>query len=142
MREPITPADYGLIRPDILAWLAWRADNRRRHLDPRCHGISSDALADYAIGVRSEVELRDYPHDPSDLAACERTYRHAPADLQERMLPVLRAFRTAVLDAPPMDCPGVVVITKQKNPSGYRNRIKWDGAPDEAELREAWGIPA
>lgn len=62
----------------------------------RCTGVSSDALAWYAVGKRDEPKLSEYPADESDLAACERTYGMAPAWLQERMLPVLERYRAHV----------------------------------------------
>ena len=87
---------------------------RSRRDEPRCYGLSSDALALYGLGVglrprtpgatvepgitRWEGEEcgRDYPCDESDLRACERTYDMAPAYVRERMLPVLEEFRAWV----------------------------------------------
>jgi hypothetical protein len=62
----------------------------------RCMGVSSDALAWYAVGIRVEPMPEEYPLDPSDLAACERTYEMAPEFLRERMEPVLTRYRAAV----------------------------------------------
>lgn len=66
------------------------------HAAGRCWGISSDALADYALDVRGEPGDWEYPHDTADLAACERTYRMAPEHLRLLMLPVLERYRAAV----------------------------------------------
>lgn len=62
----------------------------------RCTGVSSDALAWYAVERRDEPKPHEYPLDPSDLAACERTYEMAPEFLRERMDPVLAKYRAAV----------------------------------------------
>lgn len=62
----------------------------------RCTGVSSDALAWFAVGRRDEPKLGEYPADESDLAACERTYEMATEFLQERMLPVLERYRKHV----------------------------------------------
>lgn len=69
-------------------------------LDPtrarNCTGISSDALTLYALGRAPAPARRDYPWDCGDLARCERTYAMAPPHLQERMRPVLEAYRAAI----------------------------------------------
>lgn len=78
--------------------------SRRYHADgsglnfrrSRCTGVSSDALAWYAVGRRDEPKLSEYPADESDLSACERTYAMASEWLQERMLPVLERYRAHV----------------------------------------------
>lgn len=67
----------------------------------RCTGHSSDALAWFAVGMRSEPEPKDCPLDPSDLAACERTYEMAPEFLRELMAPVLARYRAAVAKSYP-----------------------------------------
>jgi DNA-directed RNA polymerase subunit N (RpoN/RPB10) len=72
--------------------------NARRN---RCTGISADALAWFAVGRRDEPKRSEYPADPSDLAACQRTYDMAPAFLQERMAPVLAKYRAAVAERYP-----------------------------------------
>ena len=74
-----------------------REDQRNRFWrQERCTGLSSDALTLYAIGLDEEPQLRNYPRDHGDLDACERTYQMAPADPQERMLPVLEKYRARV----------------------------------------------
>lgn len=77
----------------------------RRYLSPAGHrdrftGVSSDALAWYAIGRRDEPKPGEYPADEQDLAACERTYEMAPEFLKERMLPVLERYRAHVRSLP------------------------------------------
>jgi hypothetical protein len=63
----------------------------------RCHGISSDALARFAIGG-PEPTGWDYPYDTDDLNACERTFEMGPAHLQVRMLPVLEKYRARIVE--------------------------------------------
>jgi hypothetical protein len=81
----------------------------RRFGGQRCYGLSSDALAMYALGFGERPQVpgtptsphfwtgdecgQDYPADEDDLAACERTYAMAPPHLRERMAPVLEEFR-------------------------------------------------
>lgn len=93
-------AEQGLLAPNEVAFMVARHQARsgpgRFHSRDRCWGISSDALADYALGLRGEPTRRDYPYDPSDLAACERTFRMAPAHLQDVMRPFLDLYREAV----------------------------------------------
>lgn len=77
----------------------------RRYLTPgrqrdRFTGISSDALAWFAIGRRDEPKPGEYPADERDLGACERTYDMAPEFLKERMLPVLERYRAHVRSLP------------------------------------------
>lgn len=64
----------------------------------RCTGVSSDALAWFAVGARDEPKPHEYPRDDSDLAACHLTYTMAPKWLQERMDPVMVKYREAVAD--------------------------------------------
>ncbi len=77
---------------------------------PRCYGLSSNALALYALGVARRPQVpgtpthegghswfgdqcgSDYPFDEGDLAACERTFEMAPDHLRGRMRPVLDEF--------------------------------------------------
>lgn len=73
-----------------------REDRRRRFQGPRCTGDSSDGLTLFALGLVQEPDKWNYPSDHSDLRACELTYKMAPADLQERMLPVLEKYRAHV----------------------------------------------
>lgn len=91
-------------------FIAYRALARSDYKQPRCYGMSSDALALYAVGIgprptvpgrpsspggrvwKDEECGRDYPHDEADLAACQRTFDMAPAHLRERMRPVLDEF--------------------------------------------------
>lgn len=101
------------------AWLAARMVARSRHEEPRCWGISSDALAAYGAGhgprpttpgKPSEAPSPNagrwtceeagycYPHDVGDLNACERTFAMAPDHAKFRMRPVLDEFRAYVLD--------------------------------------------
>ena len=101
---------------DVLDFLRLRDTARRVRSNPRCYGVSSDALAAFALGwaprplapgrpqnqspygtvwIGDEMGI-DYPHDEDDLAACELTYQMAPARIQERMLPVLEEFRAWV----------------------------------------------
>lgn len=78
---------------DVLDFLIARQDARNRWMEPRCWGISSDALAYYGAGKAAEPHTREYPVDAEDLAACERTYEMAPAAIKPRMLPVLDKYR-------------------------------------------------
>lgn len=92
-------AELGLLAPAEVAFMVARHQAEaygRFHAENRCWGISSNALADYALGLRAEPEVRDFPRDTSDLAACERTYRMAPQNLRELMLPVLERYRAFV----------------------------------------------
>lgn len=86
----------------------------QRYDQPRCYGLSSNALAMYALGRGPRPQVpgkptsrgrwdddecgRHYPHDKDDLAACQRTYDMAPPHLKERMAPVLEEFRGWVLE--------------------------------------------
>lgn len=72
-----------------------------RFTSGRCTGVSADALAWYAVSVRGEPVEGEYPRDPSDLAACERTLEMAPVHLRERMAPVIEKYRAAVARAYP-----------------------------------------
>lgn len=72
-----------------------RERRRENHYEPRCWGLSSDALALFGIGG-DEPSERNYPSDPSDLLACILTYRMAPEWAAERMAPVLEKFTAHV----------------------------------------------
>lgn len=75
----------------------------------RCTGVSSDALAWFAVGRRDEPAEHEYPRDRGDLAACERTYDMAPDWLKQRMAPVLMKYRVAVAkDDPELVAPDAV----------------------------------
>lgn len=73
------------------------------HRLPRCYGISSDALALFALGKRDEPTRAVYPMDPSDLAACQLTYNMAPTHLQPKMLPALQRMRAYVAERYPRE---------------------------------------
>jgi hypothetical protein len=74
-----------------------RSEAERNHVYPRCWGISSNALAVYALGRGPHPDrVCDFPYDEDDLAACERTYEMAPPHLRERMTPVLEQYRAWV----------------------------------------------
>jgi hypothetical protein len=90
-------AQMAALRPEHLLFFARRAYEQIHGLRPRRYGVSSDALTDYALGMRPEPGVALYPADQADLDACERTYATAPVDLQQRMLPVLEKYRSAVL---------------------------------------------
>lgn len=99
---------------DILEFVLDRMAAERERRTPRCWGMSSDALTLYALGKgpRPEVPGRpdrpggrswrssevgqNYPHDESDLRACELTYAMAPESVQVVMLPVLNEFQAWV----------------------------------------------
>lgn len=99
---------------EILDFVLERMVAHRERREPRCWGISSDALALYALGKGPRPEVpgrpdspgggswhgsqvgREYPHDESDLRACEATYAMAPESLQVVMLPVLQEFQAWV----------------------------------------------
>lgn len=82
---------------------------RQQNRHPRCWGISSDALALYALGYGPRPQTpgwsetgsswsgdecgQNYPMDQADLDACELTYSMAPVAAKIRMLPVLEEFR-------------------------------------------------
>lgn len=99
MRDPRT-LDYR-----IASFLAARMAAKQSRREPRCWGISSDALALYGVGVgprptvpgrpespgcwRGDEVGRHFPHDEGDLMACEITYGMAPPEARKRMLPVL-----------------------------------------------------
>jgi hypothetical protein len=85
----------GRLRAELEFILA-RLEAERNHVYPRCWGISSNALALYAIRRGRRPARSEFPSDKDDLGACERTYEMAPPHLQERMLPVLEEFRAAV----------------------------------------------
>lgn len=92
-------AEQGLLAPSEVAFMVARHQARARRQfrgESRCWGISSDALADYALGLRGEPGRGEFPFDVWDLAACERTYRMAPEHLRDVMAPVLEQYRVAV----------------------------------------------
>jgi hypothetical protein len=70
----------------------------KAHKQPRCYGISSDAMALYAVGLRDKPQFDEFPHDQGDLDACELTYKMAPGSLQlgDRMTPLLEEYRAFV----------------------------------------------
>lgn len=74
--------------------------DRSNTRNPRCTGISSDALVFFALGMQEEPEIREYPRDRGDLRACEETYDMAPDDLRRKMLPVMTKYRQAIADMP------------------------------------------
>jgi hypothetical protein len=78
-----------------------RVEAKERHSRERCWGISSDALAHYALGMTGAPPKGLYPHDRGDLAACERTYEMAPPRLQRIMEPVLVGYRAYVAERYP-----------------------------------------
>ena len=98
----------------VAAFLAARMRAEQRLQEPRCWGISSDALALYGVGQGERPTVpgwtnkpgvlawtgsecgRGYPHDEGDLMACEITYAMAPREVRERMLPVLEEFERYV----------------------------------------------
>jgi hypothetical protein len=86
----------------VLEFLFARHEARRLMERPRCYGASSDALAYYGAGKRGEPTGGwDFPSDPGDLGACERTYDMAPGHIKQRMLPVLEKFREHVAERYP-----------------------------------------
>jgi uncharacterized protein YuzE len=96
----------------VLEFLVARHEAGQRRELPRCYGMSSDALAYYGAGKRGEpIEGWDYPADPDDLGACERTYDMAPEHIKQRMLPVLEKFRAHVAKRYPE-----VVSRKEQQP--------------------------
>jgi hypothetical protein len=64
----------------------------------RCWGTSSNALVEYVLGG-PEPYLRDYPHDDSDLTACERVVALLPAHLQKRGMSQLERYYSLSPDA-------------------------------------------
>lgn len=80
-----------------LAFYARRAWSRDHYMRPRCTGVSSDALTLYALGLGPLPSQSSYPHDASDLAACELTYTMAPPDVATAMVPTLALYRAATL---------------------------------------------
>lgn len=89
-------AQLAALRPEHLLFWARRAYEEIHHIQPRRYGISSDALADHALGLRGRPGPVLYPSDLADLDACERMYATAPADLQAVMLPILEMYRAYV----------------------------------------------
>jgi len=79
-----------------LEFYARRVWSRDRFERPRCTGVSSDALAAYALGLGPVPQRWSYPHDAADLAACELTYAMAPPDVAEVMVATLELFRAEV----------------------------------------------
>lgn len=76
-----------------MAFIRQRTESRERHYgENRLHGISSDALARYALGWSSKPAIGSFPYDPSDLAACFRTFSIAPLHLRAAMTPVLAEY--------------------------------------------------
>lgn len=74
-------------------------------------GISSKALALYALGMNPEIRRVDYhggleqgrnglayPHDAGDFSRCVETYKAAPRHLKRLMKPVLDAWGQAIED--------------------------------------------
>lgn len=59
-------------------------------------GISSSALVRFAYGFGPRPGFDSFPFDRGDLGRCEFAYEHAPVEIQERMLPLLREFRAFV----------------------------------------------
>lgn len=88
------------IRTEHLLFYARRAYEQIHGLRPRRYGVSSNALTDYALGLRPEPGIALYPLDQADLDACERTYATAPSDLQPLMLPLLERYRVRIADRP------------------------------------------
>jgi len=108
-------SNRGSIYASEVQFLTARMLAERQHRNPRCYGISSDALALYGLSAGPRPQTpgwsngygrswsgdecgTDYPHDKSDLLACELTYEMAPPHVQMRMLPVLEEFRRWVND--------------------------------------------
>lgn len=89
------------VRHEHLLFYARRAYEQIHHHRPRRYGISSNALTEYALGLRPEPGTALYPLDRQDLDACERTYATAPADLQAVMLPVLERYRQSIRSETP-----------------------------------------
>lgn len=58
----------------------------------RCWGISSDALVDHVFGLRREPNEWEFPADPADLAACQRSYDMAPERVQKLMDPWMAKY--------------------------------------------------
>lgn len=84
-----------------------RQDREYDRTLPRCTGRSSDAMVFFALGMQQEPGKHEYPLDRGDLRACEEAYDMAPADLQDRMLPVLTRYRLASAEWPaPFTGPG------------------------------------
>lgn len=81
---------------EALSFLAARRNSKERGDRPRCTGVSSDALAWYAVGQAHRPTERQFPVDPSDLQACEITYAMAPPFLRKRMKDVLAEYRAHV----------------------------------------------
>lgn len=79
-------------------FLGERYRRQQERNQPRCWGISSDALALVGVGAIERPPRHDFPSDEDDLAACERTYAMAPPHIQARMLPVLEEYRAAIAD--------------------------------------------
>jgi hypothetical protein len=79
-------------------FLGERYDRSQKRNQPRCWGISSDALALVGVGAIRRPLRQDFPSDEDDLAACERTFVMAPPHIQARMLPVLEEYRAAIAD--------------------------------------------
>jgi len=76
-----------------------REESRARHMRPRCYGISSDALTNFALGLAGAPVNGQFPSDRGDLAACELTYGMAPNRLKAIMLPVLESYRAHISKA-------------------------------------------
>ena len=63
----------------------------------RFTGISSNALVRFAF-TGLEPGPGEYPHDGSDMAACERTVLMAPKHLAARMGPLMDKYRAALAE--------------------------------------------
>lgn len=74
-------------------------------------GISSRALALYALGMNPEIRRTDingglqggwnglaYPHDWGDYRRCVKTYEAAPRHLKKKMAPVMERWRNAIIE--------------------------------------------
>lgn len=139
----VTDEELPQQQPDALSFMVARAQAKTGRSEFRCWGISSDALALFAVAggdpptapgrpEHEPTEEHPYPaswhgaecshsgpYDPSDLAACERTYLMAPDDLRERMAPVLLEFQRWVLDG--------INRHGQKIARGYAGRATYRG---------------
>ena len=89
----------GIDLGSVIDWIRERYDAEQRRDDPRCWGLSSDALMWAAIDADPTPPYA--PSDPPDLLACELTCLMGPSELRPAMEKWLRLWRDEVYERYP-----------------------------------------